>query len=167
MNWYTIFYWLVVADNAKALFITGIVIFTLISILATICYIMNVEEGDEANQRMSRKWMWYSYPFMILFWSLFLFTPSRKDSLLIIAGGGALEFLTTDSSAQQLPHQAMEFVVGELRTMAKETQVDLGIATQKERILEEAKKMTNEQLLQRVQVDTVFARIVLDNINSN
>lgn len=46
--------------------------------------------------------------------------------------------------------------------MAKEAQVDLGIATQKDKILEEAKAMTTEQVLQRMKIDTNFAKIVLE-----
>ena len=159
MNWYKLFYWLTVADNAKTMFITFTAIFTCIAVIATIAYFLNHDEDD--NQRMSRKWMWWSYPFMILFWSLFLLTPDRKDALLIIAGGGTMEFLTTDSTAKQIPHELSNFVVTELRNMGAEAKVEFGIQNQKEKILDEAKKMTSEQLLEKMKVDSNFTKVIL------
>jgi hypothetical protein len=160
MNYTKLFYWLTVADNAKMMFITFIIIFTAISAFATIAYIFNGEEPD--SQRMSRKWMWWSYPFMILFWSLFIFTPDRKDALLIIAGGQTMNFLTTDSTAKQIPHELSSFVVSELKNMAKEAQVDLGIQNQKEKILEQAKTMTAMEIVEKMKVDSTFAKVILE-----
>lgn len=169
MNWYKLFYWLTVADNAKTMFIAFIIIFTLISLIATIAYFSNTgntyspqSDSEKANQQMSRKWMWWSYPFMILFWSLYIFTPDRKDALLIVAGGGTMEFLTTDSTAKQIPHELSNFVVTELRNMGEEAKVELQVMTQKDKILQEAKNMTSDQLLQRMKVDTSFAKIILN-----
>lgn len=48
------------------------------------------------------------------------------------------------------------------KSMAKEAKVDLGISSQKDKILEEAKQMTSAQVLEKMKVDTNFARIVLD-----
>jgi len=169
MNWYKLFYWLTVADNAKTMFIAFIIIFTIISLIATIAYFSNTgssynpqTNSEKENQMMSRKWMWWSYPFMILFWSLYVFTPDRKDALLIVAGGGTMEFLTTDSTAKQIPHELSTFVVTELKNMGKEAQVELGIQSQKDRILDEAKNMTSQQLLEKMKVDTNFANIILN-----
>jgi hypothetical protein len=160
MNWYKLFYWLTVADNAKTMFVTFTVIFTLISGVATIAYFANMDDVDE--QKMSRKWMWWSYPFMILFWSLYIFTPNKKDALLIVAGGGTMEFLTTDSTAKQIPHELSSFVVTQLKSMGEEAKVELGIQSQKDRILDEAKSMTTQQLLDKMKIDTNFANIILN-----
>jgi D-arabinose 5-phosphate isomerase GutQ len=99
---------------------------------------------------------------MILFWSLYVFTPDRKDALLIVAGGGTMEFLTTDSTAKQIPHELSSFVVTQLKNMGKEAQVELGIQSQKDRILDEAKNMTSQQLLEKMKIDTNFANIILN-----
>lgn len=162
MNWYKLFYWLTVADNAKTMFIVFTSLFTLISVISTVLYFINGGTGDDDEQKMARKWMWWSYPFMILFWSLFIFTPSRKDALLIVAGGGTMEFLTTDSTAKQIPHELSNFVVTELRNMGAEAQIELGVKSQKDKILDEAKQMTSEQLLQKMKVDSNFANIILN-----
>ena len=111
---------------------------------------------------MSRKWMWWSYPFMILFWSLYVFTPDKRDALLIVAGGTTMNFLTTDSTAKQIPHELTSFVVTELKNMAKNAEVDLNIGSQKDKILDEAKNMSATELMEKMKVDSNFAKIILD-----
>lgn len=160
MNYTKLFYWLTVADNAKTLFNVQIGIFTAISVIATICYFLNDSNSDE--QKMSRKWMWWSYPFAILFWVLQIATPSKKDALLIVAGGQTLNFLTTDSSSKQIPHELTSFVLTELKNMAQDVKVELNIQNQKEKILEDAKNMTTSELIQKMNSDSIFAKIILN-----
>ena len=162
MNYTSLFYWLTVADNAKTFFITFIIIFTIISAIATIGYLLNDGEYEQDDQKMARKWMWWSYPFMILFWSLFIFTPSKKDALLIVAGGQTMNFLSSDSTAKQIPHDVLNFVSFELQSMAKEAKLELGIYSQKEKIIQEAKSMTSDQLMEKMKTDSTFAKIILD-----
>ena len=166
LDYTTLFYWLVVADNAKTLFITGIFIFTLISIVATIGFCVNANpiqsEDEKQNQAISRRWMWRSYPLMILFWSLFVFTPSKKDALIIVAGGQTLNFLVNDKSAKQIPAELSNFVLTEIKNQAKEAAVDLNISSQKEKMLEKAKNMTFEQLREEMKRDTTFAKVILE-----
>lgn len=161
MNYTSLFYWLTVADNAKSMFIVGIIIFTAIAAISTLAnLIMRGNQDDDAD--IARKWIKWSYPFMFLFWSLFIFTPSKKDALLIVAGGQTMNFLTTDKSAKQIPHELSSFIVTELKNMATEAKVDLNIKDQKAKILEEAKNMSAKELMDRIKVDTTFAKIVLE-----
>ena len=46
--------------------------------------------------------------------------------------------------------------------MAADAKVDLGIATQKDKILEQAKTMTASELMDRMKVDSNFAKIILN-----
>jgi hypothetical protein len=163
MNWYKLFYWLTVAENAKTFFVVFLTIFTIICVIATSCYLVNVADShSESGERMSRKWMWWSYPFAILFWALYIFTPNRKDSLLIIAGGGTMEFLTNDSTAKQIPHELSNFVVVQLKEMAGDAKIQLNIHNQKDKILDEAKKMSVEELMSKMKEDTTFAKVILN-----
>lgn len=164
MNYTTLFYWLVVADNAKGLFLAGCWLFGFIAVIATMINLINggSDDKDEGIQRVSRKWIWWSYPIFFLFMSLQVFTPSKKDALLIVAGGQTLNFLTTDKSAKQIPRELSGFVLTELKNMAKEAEVDLNISTQKEKLLEKAKTMTTEELLNEMKTDSVFAKVILD-----
>lgn len=170
MNYTKLFYWLTVADNAKTMFIVFVCIFTAIAGISTIGYLFSAHtesyggqtQNDKESQAIARKWMWWSYPLMILFWSLYVFTPNQKDALLIVAGGGIANFLTTDSTSRQIPHELSSFVVTELKNMAKEAEVDLNINNQKDKILEQAKSMSATELMEKMKVDTTFAKIILN-----
>lgn len=160
MDYTKLFYWLVVADNAKDMFVTFLVIFTTIACGSIIACI--VTGGNAGDQKLSRQWLWWSLPFCVFFWFLYVFTPSKKDALLIVAGGQTLNFLTTDESSRQIPKELSGFILSELKNMAAETQVELGLKDQKERIIEEAKSMTTEELLNRMNEDSSFAEIILN-----
>lgn len=162
MNYTEVFYWLTVADNARSMFKVGIIIFTAVAFISTAANFILRGDGDDQSADQARKWMWWSYPFMFLFWSLFVFTPSKKDALLIVAGGQTMNFLTTDSTAKQIPHELSNFVVTELKSMAAEAQVDLNIKGQKEKILDEAKNMSAKELMEKMKVDSTFAKVVLE-----
>jgi hypothetical protein len=167
MNYTKLFYWLTVADNAKTMFVVFMTVFTIIAIISTLWFLCDrsgedLSCEDNKGAERAKKWMWWSYPFMIVFWSLYVFTPNKKDALLIVAGGQTMQFLTTDSTAKQIPHDVLNFVSAELRSMAKDAEVDLGISNQKDRLLEEAKKMTTDQLLEKMKADTSFAKVILN-----
>lgn len=164
MNYTSLFYWLVVADNAKSLFVAGCWLFGAIAVIVTLVNLINggSDNKDDELQRLSRKWIWWSYPLFFFFMSLWVFTPSKKDALLIVAGGQTLNFLTTDKSAKQIPTELSGFLLTEIKNMAKESEVDLNISTQKEKVLEKAKTMTTEELLNEMKTDSVFAKIILD-----
>lgn len=163
MNWYEIFYWLTVADNARVLFYWGAAIFSIGAVVSVITYFTAFNEnGDpDPHQPMSRKWIWWSTPFAMFFWMLIVFTPNKRDALFILAGGGAIEFLTQDTSAQKIPTELTTFVVNQLRSMSEDVQIEIGLAKTKHQIISEAKNMTTEELLKRMSVDSTFANIIL------
>ena len=70
--------------------------------------------------------------------------------------------VTTDSTAKQIPHELSNFVVTELKNMAAEAQVDLNIKDQKQKILEQAKEMSVKELMEKMKVDSTFAKVVLE-----
>jgi len=185
MNWYKTFYWVTRADSVKDFFDSAsnwFLFFTLISAIAYIVCSFNLantisENGtttpdEDAKDSGVRAWKMarrYSaglfYPMLgllLITWSLWVFVPTKKEAILIMAAGGTMNFLTTDSSARQIPHEMTTFVVSELKSMAKDAQVDLGISSQKDKILEEAKKMTTEELLEKMKADSNFAKIITD-----
>lgn len=161
-NWHEIFYWLTVADNARSFFEVMTWIFTGVAAVSTFIYLICKMNEEDECVIAARKWIFWSYPFMIVFWLLLILTPSKKDSLLIIAGGGAMNFLTTDTTAKQLPHEMTNFIVTEIKNMANEAKVELDVRSTKEKILEEAKQMSSDELIKRMATDSNFARVVLD-----
>lgn len=162
MDYTSLFYWLVVADNARVLFKWGAGLFSIIACISTIGYFIMVNDGDQKAQADCKSWMKWSYPFMFLWWCLLVFTPSKKDALLIVAGGQTLNFLANDKSAKQIPSELSNFVLTEVKNMAKEASVDLNINNQKDKILEKAKNMTAQELMNEMKADTTFAKVILD-----
>lgn len=172
MDYTKLFYWLTVADNARTFFGWGIAIFMIILAIGTIVNALmalddNKDAADVKNpvRVAARKWQFIGIFFSILFWSLYLFTPSKKDALLIVAGGQTMNFLTTDSVAKQIPHELSHFVVTELKNMAADAQVDLNIKDQKQKLLDEAEKMTSKELMEKMKVDSTFAKVILNKDN--
>jgi hypothetical protein len=162
MNYYKIFYWLTVADNAKDIFITFGILFLISSLISTIVFLVEALNEKSEDAAKAKKWMWWSWPFCLLLWSMYVFTPSKRDSLLILAGGGALNFLTTDTTAKQIPHELTSFVITELKSMSEEAKTDININDQKDKILDEAKNMTSDQLIDKMKSDSSFAKVILN-----
>ena len=162
MNYTNVFYWLTVADNARDFFFIFMLIFTVISGIATLCYLVQKMDGyDEDDAKSARKWVFWSYPFMIFFWSLFIFTPSKRDALLIIGGGQVVNFLTTDSTTRQIPHELSTFIVSELKTMANDAKLEFKSGETKERLLNEAKELTGEELINKLKENPELKDILL------
>lgn len=160
-NYQSLFYWMTVADQAKIFFITVAIVMSIVGI-ASILIALGAFDHDDDQMNKARKWVFFSWPFMIVFWMLWVFTPTKKDALLIVAGGGAMNYLASDSTARQIPHELLEFTKVNLQNMAEEAKVSLGIQSQKDKILEEAKKMTTDQLLEKMKLDSNFAKIIMN-----
>jgi hypothetical protein len=162
MNYTSLFYWLTVADNAKLFFGWFAIFFTIIFIIVQFVRVIAWEQLDEKDINKINKWTWYSTPFMTVFISLWLFTPSKKDALIIVAGGSTLNFLTTDSSARQIPSELSNFLVTEIKNLAQDAKVELNIATQKEKVLEEVKNLSSSELIDKLKSDSTLKSILLE-----
>lgn len=168
MDYTELFYWLTVADNAKTFFGWGITIFTIVLIVSTFVHSIIVTHGDDEEKevdskerRVARKWQFIGLTMTTLLWSLYIFTPSKKDSLLIVAGGQTLNYLSTDTIAKQIPREMSNFVLTELKNMAKESEVDLNISNRKEKILNDVKNMSTDELIQKMKDSPELKDILL------
>jgi hypothetical protein len=167
MNWYKVFYWLTVADNAKDFFLVFIVIFTGISVVATCCYFFysGIDGGqskdDSASQKVSRKWIFWAYPFMMIFWALYVFTPSKTDSLVIICGGAVGNFITSDSSSAKIPADLTRYLhmsfEKEIKDLDSDTKAQLGLQTPKEKFTDKLQDMTKDQIIEYLKNDTTVS----------
>jgi hypothetical protein len=146
MNFYKLFYLFTVADGLRTFFTVMVIIFTLICVVATIAYFCCAEEGKEEGQSMSRRWMWWCYPFGIVFWMLLILTPSKRDLVLIIAGGAVGEFVMNDKNAQELPADITRFLRTEILTATKDLTDDVKESIGVESEADKLKKMSKEQL---------------------
>lgn len=185
MNWYNIFYWVTRADSIKDFFDVTSNIFTFLAIISFIVFVFlsafaksvisdnQIKTDEEAETNPSyRGYRLLRRYFGVLFYTLlglslitwvgYVFTPTKKETLLIIAGGGTMNFLTTDSTAKQIPKELSNFVVTELKSMAADAKIDLGISDQKDKILQEAKNMSASDLINKMKSDSNFAKIIIN-----
>lgn len=182
MNWYQIFYLVSLGDGLISFFDTLSNWMTFFAIVSFIFYAImwgasvasyndegpitdeysSKAKGFRRLRRFSGVMFWSFLLLTIISWLGYVAIPTKKESLLIIAGGGAMQYLTTDSVGKQLPKEAMNFVVTELKQLSKEAQVELGVMSEKDKILESAKTMTSEQLLEKMKVDSNFRKVILE-----
>lgn len=161
MNWYSIFYWLSVADNVKE--VTGwmAIVLGIYFLFACISALGAFEESFPKWEKGSKRvfYIFSTFFFISLFsWALL---PSKKDSLMIIAGGGGLTFLTQDSSAKKLPSEVTNYLVTEIKNLAKESEVNLGISDQKDKILDEVKNLSAKELIDKMKIDSNLTKVIL------
>ena len=168
MNYTELFYWLTVADNAKTFFGTFAVLFTGIFIITQLVRIFTDNKSYNSNYVKDfydkcNKWTWFSTPFMLLFLTLWIFTPNKKDALLIVAGGTTLNYLSTDSVAKQIPRELSTFVLTELKNMASDAEVDLNISSEKDRIIKTAKSLSGEELIDYLKDNPEYRKLILND----
>lgn len=161
MNWYKIFYLFSLADKINCTFFVLALICSIIFLITLFTTIATVD-GMWTKEVWAtwRKWAWRSAIFSLIAWSLWAFIPNKKDMVLIIAGGAVGEFITTDSSARQLPsditnflHTAIQNEIGDMK-LDQAVKQELGIETPKEKFVSKLQDMTKEQIIQYLQTDT-------------
>lgn len=162
MNWYKVFYWLSVADNVKLVMcILSIVLG--VYMFGAIAAALGVFEDNFRSWEKGSKRVFYifSIAFFISIMS-WAFLPSKKDAMLIIAGGSVGNFLTTDSSSRALPADLTKFLHlklnAELNDLGQETKKELGLQSPKEEFLDKAKEFTKEQLIEYLEKDTILLK---------
>ena len=153
MNWYTLFYLFSILDKLSSAFMIGAVLSTITFVVLTIIWFVNKDRLTNHNKEEGEHWLkvirWplrTSILLGILFWLFVIFVPTRKDMLIIIAGGAVGEFVTSDSSAQKLPADITRFLRGEIlkatAELSNEAKQSIGIETEADRI----KKLSKEEL---------------------
>lgn len=181
MNWYQVFYWLSRADDVKSFFdVTSnifcffTVIFFIIVIITNIGKSIQISEDRVSDKEAEetepdiRAWnvaKEYStklfYPFLIIMlitWTLYVMIPSKKDCLLIIAGGSVGNFITTDSSSRQIPADVSKFLHLSLQKqivdLNSETRAELGVQTPRQKMIDKLKGLTKDEIIKYLQEDT-------------
>ena len=154
MNFYTLFYWFTVSDKVRTffdvfsnIFTTGAIITCLV--FCGLCLIVRISDDDdnETNRfwilAFRRIFIWMTI-FMFISWIGYIFVPTKKEMVLIVAGGAVGSFLTQDSTAKQLPHDIVVFLQSEIKSATKEAQREL-LNTSK---ADSLKQLPKEQLIE-------------------
>lgn len=156
MDYYKLFYFLTTADSIKHTFDIFSNWFMIFSILTAIIYvIVFIISKSEGNSQQNvkdlllwRKYMsrsfWFSFIMMTLLWTAWAFTPTKKDAILILAGGAIGNFITSDSSAKQIPAEltllVREKLKEEIKEIKSENITDTLASKSKEELIELLKK---------------------------
>lgn len=154
MNWYSIFYLMSVADGVST-FAVWIAVIATITFLITSLLKMPADSGDRMNdtQKKNNSRLWItSLLLMIFFWFTFILIPSRKDMILIVAGGSVGQFIANDENAQKLPSEVFQYLRKEVLEATADLDIDVANAVKKELGVESAKdklmKKSKEELIE-------------------
>lgn len=172
MNWYSVFYWISVADSVKDtlnLFGNWLIFLSIIMLVAYIIgvmgkataissartsrYIEHKEIAVDPNldsdvmsweyfRSIIKKFLWPFIIIMLICKVSAAFCPSKKDSLVIVTGGAVGNFITSDSSAKVIPSEAMTLLRDAIREKIKEINTPEGI--------KKVEDMTKEELLEYI-----------------
>ena len=190
MNYYSVFYWLTVADGVKKCFDVFSNIFSWFAVLAFLTIVVsmigkacvvssnrlkneNEDKTDsdwrawEAARKIAMTGFYIMLPLCIITWIGYVATPTKKDCLLIVAGGAVGNFITTDSSSKALPADVTQFLhlslKNEIKSLGeeakKEISAPIGLQTPKDKFLDKMKELTKEEIIEYMKNDsTVIAK---------
>lgn len=192
MNWYSVFYWLTVADGVKNFFDTASNIFTWFAVLSfiglvfvTIAKAVSISENKLKNEEAekvdpdtrslvkariyTRNFFYVMLALSIVTWFGWVATPTKKDCVMIIAGGGIATFLTSDTNARKIPAELTKLSVVAIQTwqdqikdMSNDEKKAIGILTpeekKKEDLLSKVGKMTKEEIINWIKSDTTLLK---------
>lgn len=169
MNWYSVFYWITVADSVKTFFDTFSNIFTFLAIVTLIAYIIavciRVGGKDEYHRDYSAEaiaeinfWVkrcsvffWWSAILCVFTWAGYVFTPTKKDGIIIVTGGALGNFITTDSSAKAIPAELTKFVKNYIQKEAVALELE---ESPKTKLTEKLEDLTKEEIIEYLKKDT-------------
>ncbi len=154
INWYQIFYYVAMADGIKQFFnvFSNITTwFTIISFVIMMIIYFTINGGDYDLDTKVKEIKAYLRPIQILFysslfccmvtWIGYIACPSKKDSLIIIAGGTVGNFITSDSSAKQLPAEVLMLLRTKIKSEIEDLNKDVMVDTLASKSREELIKM--------------------------
>ena len=156
VDFYKLFYWFTVADGLKGFFdtISNVSFFFMIilGILLLIVFGIYMDSGNKINiteddEKSYKYWMTHlrrlfilSTIITVITWTLYIAIPSKKDAVIILAGGSVGNFIVSDSSAKNIPAELTLLVREQLKSEIKEltapTIVDTLTSKSKEELIQ-------------------------------
>lgn len=163
MNWYKIFYWVTVADNIKSFFdvasniftwfaVIGFIIFAIVAVCTSIEVSKDPESDDSKSLKIAKKatsiFFYTSMVLSLITWFGYMACPSKKDALIIIAGGTVGNFITSDSSAKAIPAEAMLLLRSKIKSEINELNLEGAIVDGTQKTVDTLSTKTKEELLE-------------------
>lgn len=169
MNWYTIFYLFSVASGLLT-FAGWLAGLGTISII--ICFMLyffsldgnNFRDKTEqiAYKKIWRNWLWRAIIGATIGWAMIIFIPSKKDMLMIIAGGTVGNFLTSDTSAKKIPSDITQYLHKAIQSEIKDLDLPIeakkafGTSTPKDEFIDKIKSLSKEEIIERLKTDSTL-----------
>lgn len=160
INWYQVFYWISIADNVKLIFAILSIVLGIYFIGASVAALGMFDTNFSRWENGTKRVFYIFTPMLFLSLILWTFTPSKKNMMLIVAGGSIGNFVSNDSSSKAIPAELTKYVRNFLKKESSdldyETKVELGVETPKENLLNKVKDLTKEQMIEYLKTDTTF-----------
>jgi uncharacterized membrane protein len=152
MNYYQIFYLFSIADRLSQVLLTLSWITGVVALVISVIIFINMISSGEAyddegvTMKYASRFGYIFYPVFFIVLLSYILVPSKKDMLLILAGGGTMEYLKSNDDAKKLPDDILRFVRGEILTATSSLNMSeqLGIETEKDRL----KKLSKDELIE-------------------
>lgn len=189
VNWYKVFYFMALSDGIKGFFDSTSNIFTTTAVIAFIVLVIatigrsyvvsenRLETNEEENKDAdSRSWerlrkytsriFWVSLGLAIFTWLGYVFVPTKKDCLFIVAGGAAASFVNSDSSIKALPADLTKYVHLSLKEKISELTDDerkeVGLTTHedsvKSSLINKVEDLTKDEIIDQIKKGTLFGK---------
>lgn len=116
MNYYTLFYLIGVLDKLAEVLLALVTIFGFLTVIMIIVKLIAWSENDikPAVLKAIKRYFKLSIIGFAVFLIFYTVTPSKKDVLLIVAGGSIAEFVENNETAKELPNDVIEYFKREL-----------------------------------------------------
>lgn len=186
INWYKLFYWLTLSDSVKKFFDSASNLFTIFAVISfifmVVCSVVSafqisseqLKNADEEKinpeyrswrvlRRLAAPVFYVSLFLSIITWIGYIATPTKKDCLIIVAGGAVSTFALGDSSVRALPADFTKFVSlylkKEISSLSVSDKLDIGleptvVESKRETFLDKAAHLTKDELIQALKSDT-------------
>lgn len=194
MNWYSLFYWVSVADSVKHFFDWWSDFFTTFTVLSLILYAImivckalqvgseDLAKGKEEEDSSYRALDLVGKKSFVIFrlclilalvtWAFYVLIPTKKDFLIILAGGAVGSYIAGDSSIKALPHEATELlregIKSEIRHIRADTVISSTVDTASsitKQVKDSLMALPKEQLVQFIQEVKSTHKNIVSNDN--
>lgn len=158
MDFYSLFYWITVADGVKQTldafsnwFLAFTIGFGIAYVIAFCCSLSDYDDQDDlVSAKFWRKYFgrifFWSFTIMTILWISWAFVPSKKDALIIVAGGAVGNFVTQDSTARGIPADVMKLLSTKIKEEINETTLKDAIQGETDTL----KGKTKEELIEQI-----------------
>lgn len=112
MNNYEKIYWLTRLDNIQSFLTTGFILSLAVLFMWYMILFIECYDYDDRKEYIKNhgKYRTTTFWLAIIFGVLMVFSPSKNDMLLIVAGGKTMDYIEKDTSLSKIPYQTTSII---------------------------------------------------------